>query len=202
MSGSHKISIAVLTRSQDDVEQINRTLRGEGHAAHCLWISRPEKLDAALAKEPVELLILNCDKYEESVRQVIKQKDKFKPELPVIALKEEASEIAIQEAMKSGAVDLVSLSVKKRLLAVITRELRALRAERALNSTIQSASTYKRQVRDLMKSATAAIALVQEGIVVQSNEPWQRLLRSKDSDVDFEDTFSADSDELAPLTLG
>ena len=178
MSGSHSISIAVLTRDQDDVELINGTLRGAGHAAHCIWVDGPEKLDAALTDEPVELVIVNCDSYSDSVRQIIKQKDMFNPELPVIALKKEATELAIHDAMRSGAVDLVSFGMKKRLLAVISRELRALRAERALNSTIQSASTYRRQVRDLMKSASAAIGLVQEGIVIDANEPWLKLFKA------------------------
>ena len=178
MSGSNSISIAILTRNQDDVERINRTLRDAGHAAHCLWINRPEKLGGALANEPVELIILNCDAYGDSVRQVIKQKDRFKPELPVIVLKEQASELAIQEAMKCGAADLVSLSVEKRLLAVISRELRSLRAVRALNATIQSASTYRRQVHDLMHSASAAIAVVHDGIVLSANESWVRLFRA------------------------
>ena len=100
----------------------------------------PDKLEAALTDDRVELLIMNCDAYGDSVRQVVKQKDCFNPEIPVIALKEKASEMAIHDAMRNGAVDLVSFSIKKRMLAVITRELRALRAERALNSTIQTAA--------------------------------------------------------------
>lgn len=182
MSGSHSISIAVLTKDQGDVEQINSTLRDAGHAAHCHWVDRPEKLTNALSDESVELVVVNCDSYGDSIRQVIKQKDCISPQIPVIALKDEASEIAIHDAMRSGAVDLVSFGLKKRMLAVISRELRALRAERALNSTIVSANTYRRQVRDLMKSANAAIAQVQEGIVVDANEPWLKLFKIKTLD--------------------
>ncbi|MDJ0939246.1 MAG: GGDEF domain-containing protein [Woeseiaceae bacterium] len=177
MSGSHSISIAVLTENQDDVQLINSTLRDAGHAAHCHWINHPNKLSDTLAEHQVELLILNCDAYSDTIRQVIKQKDLFNPEVPVIALKEEASEIAIHDAMKSGAVDLVSFGLKKRLIAVVSRELRALRAERALNSTIQSASGYRQQVRDLMRTSTAAIGLVQEGIVVDANDAWLQLFK-------------------------
>ncbi|MEO1202633.1 MAG: hypothetical protein AAFX10_08000, partial [Pseudomonadota bacterium] len=107
MSGSHSISIAVLTKDQGDVEQINSTLRDAGHAAHCHWVDRPEKLTNALSDESVELVIVNCDSYSDSIRQVIKQKDCLNPQIPVIALKDEASEIAIHDAMRSGAVDLV-----------------------------------------------------------------------------------------------
>ena len=134
LTDPHSISIAVLSDNEDDVALINGTLRDGGHAAHCHWINRPEKFDATLSAEHVELVIVNCDRYADSVRQIIKQKDRFNPEVPVIALRKEADESAIQEAMRNGACDLVSIGLRKRLQSVVTRELRALRAERALNS--------------------------------------------------------------------
>jgi diguanylate cyclase (GGDEF)-like protein len=182
LNDRHSISIAVLSKNQDDVALINGTLRDGGHAAHCHWIDRPEQLDATLAAERVELLILNCDCYSDSIRQVIKQKDRFNPEVPVIALRKEADESAIQEAMRHGACDLVSIGLKNRLQSVVTRELRALRAERALNSTIASASEYKRQIRDYMQSSTSAIALAQDGIVIEANDAWLGLFKAASLD--------------------
>lgn len=174
----HSISIAVLSENQDDVELINSALRGAGHAAHCHWIAKPSKLSDTLSAERVELLIMNCDRYSDSIRAVIKRKDYFNPEVPLIALKEKADENAIQDAMHRGAVDLVSIGHKKRLTSVVSRELRALRAERALNSTIQSATEYKKQVRDFMQASTAAIGLVQEGILVEANQAWIALFKA------------------------
>ncbi|HEX5786574.1 MAG TPA: EAL domain-containing protein [Woeseiaceae bacterium] len=183
MTGNNSIAIAVLTENQNDVELINGTLRGAGHAAHCHWVSSPNRFADTLAAERVELVILNTESYRENIRQVIKQKDQYDPEVPVIALKGEVNELAMHDAMRSGAVDMVSLGMKKRLLGVITRELRALRAERALNATIMSASSYRRQARDLMQASNAAIALVQEGIVVEANAAWLRLFKAKAEEV-------------------
>ena len=172
MNGHHSISIAVLTENQDDVQIINSTLRDAGHAAHCHWISTPNKLADTLTAENVELLILNCDSYKDSIQQVIRQKDRYKPEVPVIATQKTADEASIQEAMQAGACDLVSISLKTRLQSVVSRELRALRIERALNSTLNSATEYKRQLKDHMDSSSSSIALVQEGIFTDVNEAW------------------------------
>ncbi len=195
MNGRHSISIAVLSENQDDVELINGTLRDAGHAAHCHWVSHPDKLAETLSGDGVELLIMNCDRFADSIRQVIKSKDLFNPEVPLIALRATADEKSIQEAMHSGAVDLVSIGLKKRLNSVVSRELRALRAERALNSTIQSATEYKKQVRDFMQASTAAIALVQEGIVVEANSAWITLFKAASLDetagLPLMDTFDA-----------
>ena len=182
MNGRHSISIAVLTENQDDVALINGALRDAGHAAHCHWVKKPKDLDSTLAAENVELLILNCDRYSESVREVVKRRERYNPEVPVIALKQTADEKSIQEAMKHGACDLVSIGLKDRLQSVVSRELRALRVERALNSTIHHATEYKRQLKDHMQSASAAIALVEDGIVTDVNDSWLKLFRAASND--------------------
>jgi len=197
LNGRHSISIAVLTENQDDVEIINSTLRDAGHATHCHWISTPNKLADTLAAENVELLILNCDSYKDSIQQVIKQKDRYKPEVPVIATQETADEANIQKAMQAGACDLVSISRKTRLQSVVTRELRALRVERALNSTIHSATEYKRQLKDHMDSSSSSIALVQEGIFTDVNDAWMAQFKCTDRDellgLPIMDTFDPES---------
>jgi diguanylate cyclase (GGDEF)-like protein len=197
LNGRHSISIAVLTENQDDVALIDSSLRDGGHAAHCHWINNPKHLGQTLAAENVELLILNGDNYPDSIRQVIKQKDRFNPEVPLIALLEKADEFSIQKAMKEGACDLVSIGNKDRMQAVVSRELRALRVERALNSTIHSATEYKKQLRDYIHTARDAIALVEEGIVTEVNESWLQLFRAASNDevtgLPLMDSFEAES---------
>lgn len=197
MNGRHSISIAVLTENQDDVALINSSLRDGGHAAHCHWTNNPKHLRETLAAEDVELLILNCDNYPDTVRQVIKQKDRFNPEVPVIAIQEKADEFSIQKAMKNGACDLVSIGNKDRLQSVVSRELRALRVERALNSTIHSATEYKKQLKDYMQTSADAIALVEEGIITDVNESWLKLFRAASNDeavgLPLMDNFDSDS---------
>ena len=197
MNGRHSISIAVLTENQDDVALIDSTLRDAGHAAHCHWINKATDLGNTLAAENVELVILNCDAFPETIRQVIKLKERYNPEVPLIALQEEADETSIQKAMQNGACDLVSVGLKSRIQSVVSRELRALRVERALNSTIYSATEYKKQLKDYMQSSTSAIALVEEGIITDINDAWLTLFRSASNDevvgLPLMDNFEAES---------
>ena len=182
LDGHESISIAVLTDNQDDVELINRTLRDAGHAAHCFWVASPGALDDALTDRNIDLLVVNCDRYSDDVRNIVKQKDRFKPEVPVVAMQESATESDIEAAMQAGACDLVSLGLSSRLQSVVNRELRGLRLERALNTTLQSASKYKRQLQANMESSSSPIALAQEGIFVEANESWLKRFKvgSKD----------------------
>ena len=197
MDGHDSISIAVLTDSQDDVELINGTLRDAGHAAHCLWIVTPKILTDKLSSENIELIIINCERYPDGIRQVVKQKDCFRPEIPVIAIQETAAEEDIELAMRAGACDLVSSGLKSRLQSVVGRELRSMRIERALNSTLHTASEYKRQLKNQIRTSSSSIALVQEGIVIDANDSWLRRFKIKERDelvgMPIMDSFDADS---------
>ena len=197
MKRQQSISIAVLTDNQDDVALINSTLRDAGHAAHCHWVDRPEALGNTLGDHQVELLILNADTYSDPIRNVNKQKDRFNPEVPLIALARDADEAAIQKALLHGACDLVSIGRRRRLQAVVSRELRALRVERALNSTLHSATAYRKQVRDYLHESVNAIALVAEGIITEANNSWVKLFKLKSfEDIDgmpLMDSFDPES---------
>ncbi len=197
MNEQQGITIAVLTDNQDDVELVNGTLRDAGHAAHCHWIENPRKFDKTLRDERVELIILNSEGYADTIRQVIKQKDAYQPEVPVIAIKSTVDEAGIQAAMDDGACDIVSMAKKGRLQAVVARELRAFRVERALNSTINSATEYRRQFNNYMQGSTSAIACVQEGIVTNVNKAWLKQFRLAKKDevigLPIMDYFEAES---------
>lgn len=177
MNNSQGISIAVLTTDQDDVELINRTLRDAGQTAHCHWIAQSNEFDDIMSSSRLELIIQHGDKYPDSIRQVVKQKHAYIPEVPVIAIQARVDEAQILKAMKDGASDLVSINHIDRLQAVVSRELRAFRVERALNSTLVSASEYRRQLNDYMQNASTAIANVQDGIITDVNQAWLKLFK-------------------------
>ncbi len=197
MNERRGISIAVLTRNQDHVALVNNTLRDGGHAANCHWIQTPDKFADALRGNGIELIIVNCDGYQDSIRQVIKQKDAYVPEAPVIAVSAVVDEARIEAAMRQGACDLVSIKKKARLQAVVNRELRAFRVERALNSTLNSATGYRKQLNDYMQGSSSAIAYVQEGIITDINNAWITLFKAKNKDevrgLPLMDNFEAES---------
>jgi len=172
----------VLSANQDIVELVNSSLRDAGHTAHCHWIRNPSDFDDVLGRETIELIILNVSEYADCVKQVVKQKDAYIPEAPVIALRDAANEEHILEAMQDGACDLVSIDQKARLQAVVSRELRAFRVERALNSTLSSANEYRRQLNDYVQNSTTAIAYIQEGIITETNQSWRTMFKLQDDE--------------------
>jgi len=149
-------------------------MRKAGEPVHCTWIPAVRDLGEALEQLNPELLI--CAYVSESdAHQAAKVRDQLAPQVPLLLVRPQLSETDIANGMKFGARDVVSLSSTDRVQAVISRELRSFRLERALNSTLQSASDYRRQLQSVLQRSNDAILQVQEGIVVDANQTWLEL---------------------------
>src|ERR1700743_3617415 len=113
---------------------------------------------------------------------IMKIKQQSAPGMPVVIVREKVDEAAIAEAMRLGCQDVISLANRERLQAVVSRELRAHRLERALSSTLSSAREYREQLQNFLEGSADAITHVQEGIIVDANRAWLELFASSEND--------------------
>jgi diguanylate cyclase (GGDEF)-like protein/PAS domain S-box-containing protein len=165
----------VMTKSQDNVEAINSTLRKAGHPVHCTWLPDARDLGDALTQINPEMLIAFTEELGIDLAALIKVKQQSAPGMPVLIMREHVDEAAIAEAMRLGAQDVVTLANRSRLQSVATRELRAYRLERALSTTLSSAREYREQLQNFLEGSADAITHVQEGIIVDANRAWLEL---------------------------
>lgn len=182
MEDRQKVAVAVLSQQQDDVELINSVLRNAGQAAHCTWVTDSAAFSGCLDEADLDLVVVNSQNYPESIAQVVAAARASSESLPVIGLGKEISEAQIEDAMAEGAVDLVSVATRHRLQAVLLRELRSRRIERAFNTSKSSTSEYRRRLRDFMDAASFAVADIQEGIVTNCNDAWLKLFGHASND--------------------
>jgi len=169
------VPLIVMARSQDHVEAVNRTLRNAGHPVHCSWLPDARDLGDALTQLNPEMLIVFIDELSIDLASIMKVKSQSAPEMPVLIVRESVDENVIAEAMRVGAADVVTLANQSRLQSVATRELRAYRLERALNTTLSSAREYREQLARFLEGSADAITYVQEGILVDANRAWLEL---------------------------
>jgi PAS domain S-box-containing protein/diguanylate cyclase (GGDEF)-like protein len=165
----------VMTRSQDHVEAINSTLRNAGHPVHCTWLPDARDLGDALTQLNPEMLLVFIEELAIDLSSIMKVKAETAPEMPVLIVREQVDEAVIADAMRLGAQDVVTLANRSRLQSVATRELRAYRLERALSTTLSSASEYREQLQRFLHGSADAITHVQEGIIVDANRAWLEL---------------------------
>ncbi|HTC53492.1 MAG TPA: EAL domain-containing protein [Steroidobacteraceae bacterium] len=174
MSEQTAVPLIVLSTTRDPVEVINSALRRAGHAAHCTWIPALRDLGDALTQLNPEL-ILHFEPSSEDLVSAVAVRDQLAPLVPLLVVDDSVTEVRIAEAMAKGARDMVSSGSAERLQAVMARELRSHRMERALESTLRTARDARRQLASVLQHSNDAIAQVQEGILVDANSSWLEL---------------------------
>ena len=175
MNTQAAVPMIVLTRSQDHVESINRSLRNVGIPVHCTWLPDARDLDDALTQINPELVLVFIDELGIDLAAIVAARTRSIANLPIIVIRDEVDEASIGAAMKAGAQDVVTLAATERLQAVVARELRAYRHERALSGTLSSVREYRDQLQHFLEGSADAITHVQEGIVLDANSAWIEL---------------------------
>ena len=174
MSEQNAVPLVVMSSARDPVEAINSILRRAGHPVHCTWIASLRDLGEGLTKVKPELLV-QVPGTNDDLQSVVSIRDQVAPTVPIVVLAEAVDEDRIANAMIIGARDVVTLTHPLRLQAVMVRELRAFRLERALNSTLKSATDARNQLETVLERSNDAIVQIQEGIVVDANPAWIEL---------------------------
>jgi multidomain signaling protein FimX len=176
------VPILILTRQQDHVEAINAILRRAGYPVHCTWLPDARDLVDAVSQINPELLVLFVDEGLLPLERLKDLRAHTQPPVPVIVATEALDEEHMTAALRAGAQDAVTLAQPERLQLVCARELRAFRLERALSATLNSAQEYQRALAAFMEGSADAIAIVQEGIVVDANPAWLELYGYPDAE--------------------
>jgi len=174
LTEQNAVPLIVLSTARDPVEQINSILRRAGHPVHCTWIPSLRDLGDALAQLNPELLLF-VDSGGDELAGAASVRDQLAPSVPLIVVGDHFDESRIAVAMAHGARDFVSLNSAARLQAVMGRELRSFRLERALETTLKSARDARRQLETVLERSNDAIVQVQEGIIVDANPSWLEL---------------------------
>ncbi len=176
------VPMIALTRSQDNVEAINKALRNAGHPVHLTWLPDARDLGDALTQASAEMLMLFADEGIVDLTSAMDFRARFAPDVPVLIVREKLGEKEIAEALALGAQDAVTLTNVPRLQLVVGRELRTYRLDRALSTTLASAREARKQLQYIVEGSTDAIAQVQEGIIVDANPAWLTLFGYSNAD--------------------
>ncbi len=174
------VPLIVVSRLDDHLAAINSVLREAGHAVHCRRVDEPAALEEAIAEQPPELVLIFADEPDLDLTGLSGTIFRRNPPIPVLLVRQQVTERSIADAVAAGVRDVVSLTHKGRLQAVVERELRARRLQAALDGVLSSATQYKQELRNLMKGATEAIVDVLEGIVITANPAWLAMFGLED----------------------
>lgn len=191
------VPVVILAQQQDQIEFINSTLRKAGHAVHCHWVAELNDLADTLSQINCHLLLAVVGQDDQLAVNALNTCKQLAPRIPCLLVRDQVNEAVIAQAMKLGARDVVTLAHAERLQAVVTRELRHFRLEHKLSQTLNTTHEYREQLKQLMSGSADAIVHVQEGILLDPNPAWVKLLGYNDADAIVSqpamDVFDSDS---------
>jgi PAS domain S-box-containing protein len=180
LSDNAAVPLVVVSSARDPVEALNSLLRRQGIPAHCTWIPAVQDLPEALEQlNPQMLLCVGSENVDPAT--IAQIRNRTTPDVPLVVIRSEISEAQIDEDMAAGARDSITLESAGRAHAVIARELKSSRMERALHDTLQSAQDYRKQLETVLNRSNDAIAQIQEGILVEANQSWLDLIGAPDA---------------------
>ena len=190
------IPLLVFARQEEAATLVNSALREQGLAVHCHWLPAAGALVEAASRLQPELLLLFAEDGLAEPADFARLRDQHCPGVPLVCVRTHLAEPLVLADLKAGAQDTVTATARLRLQHVCNRELKAFRLQRALTNTVSSARASQRQLQALVAGSADAIAIVQEGIVVEANPAWlDLLLRSLEGVVGMPamDLFAAES---------
>jgi PAS domain S-box-containing protein len=113
---------------------------------------------------------------------IAKVRDSIATDVPLLVLRPQVTEAIIAADLGVGARDSMTLASHARVHAVVARELKAFRMERALHNTLRAAQDYRKQLETVLTRSNDAIAQIQEGILVDANRSWLDLIGAAEAD--------------------
>ena len=175
MSDTAAVPVIVLTRHEDHAETVNRVLRNSGRAAHVTRLDDAGDLAGRIAADRFDLVVALADESDQLLATAASVLAEAGQDIPLVSCREKLDEDAIAADMARGAEDAVSLQRLDRMALVLERALRVGRMDRALRGAIDSASTYREQLRHVVAGTADALAHVAEGILIDANRAWAQL---------------------------
>jgi EAL domain-containing protein (putative c-di-GMP-specific phosphodiesterase class I)/GGDEF domain-containing protein/PAS domain-containing protein len=175
--------ILVLSAGEEVAKRIESHLRNAGHPVRAAWVTDLEDMEDAIRRGTPDLVLVQQDMPQASVKETLKLCQKFSPDLPVLVLATKAfTMVDTVAALRTGVRGLViagdALQLQH-LETICLRELGTHQTLRDLRSTRARLADYETRHEKLMAGTGDAVLHVQEGIVTHANSAFARLIGQK-----------------------
>lgn len=167
-----------LLLAHDSFEEANRVvslLRNANYRAETKHVNKIDVLSKLLENKSWDLIVAQFDGNDVPVKSIFTTIRKLNLDTPVILITEEHDPTKIVEGLRYGAADIIPIDEDQRLLLVIARTLYDLGQRRRLRQSRRLYSDSETRCDRLLGSSVDAIAIVQEGTYLYSNDSYAQL---------------------------
>lgn len=171
------VRLLIAEHSENAAHEFDSLLRDAGIA------TRAEIIDLSMASNAMaeaDMLLANSALPE--LQQMLPGLRKKAPDVPIILINPEESDLTTAQGMQLGAADVVPKSEPEQLVLVVKRELEHVCQVNRLSQTRRALKEAERRCQLLLQSSQAAIAYVHEGMHIYANEGYLHLFGFDDAE--------------------
>ncbi len=175
------IELLIVDNSRQKANRCTSNLKNAGFAVHLNRIdNQADRLEEALLNSHFDIALFADAEAGIPIETAIEAFNKHSPNLPIIILTSENSNIDFARFIDTGVRDLVPVGNEDHLKLVIIRELRNLNVSKQLAKSQHSLKEAENRCTSLIDSSKAAIAYVHEGMHVRANPAYLQLFGCTD----------------------
>ena len=174
--------LLILNDSFKEAERLISMLNNAGRPVRGQHADSLEALSKLLQEKKWDLLIGLDTTENVPPQEAIRLVKKLNKDVPLILQSDRDDSHAVAEGMKAGAVDVVTLDEDQHLLQVINRELDNREEREKRRFAERRFNEISRRNQQLLDSSRDAIAFVQDGMFLYTNDSFAELLAYESRD--------------------
>ena len=172
MVNNKTLRIIVIEDTLNEAENIVSLLKNSGIAVRMQYVEDLDQLKECLSPDSYDLLLCAITSFDPTLMQAIDTTKKLDPDMSVIALHNEEDSEFREEALTSGARDLISRNNPTHFQSVIKRELEVVSLKRRFKDCNESLLESEKRCHVLLDSSRDAITYVHEGMHIYANQVY------------------------------
>ncbi|MEN8168951.1 MAG: EAL domain-containing protein [Pseudomonadota bacterium] len=175
MNEDKTLYLLVIDDSSNLAEIVSNILRNAGHAVRADRVEDDEDLREAFGKQQWDMILTKPEITYFTANDALDVVRHAKLDIPLIIITDDADENVIDNLIKDGARDVVTLAKPQRLEHTVLREANDVRQRRALTLSEKSLQDANKRAQSLVDSSRDAITYVHEGMHIYANESYLEL---------------------------
>ncbi len=173
-----KITISIISPSEDDSVYINSTLRNAGITVQSVWSKNHKDCISLLEEGNLHLIFMRTKNFSAQDESIIDEIKSVEKHIPVILVHDEVNQKTLTITLQMGAHDLITMDFPDRLTILTCRELGSYLKAKELYKLRGEIDNYSEQLQTLKEESTLPAIILIDGIIVEANAIANTLLNS------------------------
>ena len=171
-----KITISIISPTEDDSVYINSTLRNAGITVQSVWSKNHNDCLKLLEEGNLHLIFMRTKNFSAQDEAIVDEIKLIEKHIPVILIHEEVNQKTLTITLQMGAHDLISMDFPDRLTILTCRELGSYLKAKELYKLRAEIENYTEQLQTLKEESTLPAVILIDGIIVEANAVANILL--------------------------